>query len=437
MDDAIAATSYWGDQPSERALGAWVVERLGKRAAERLDEGGVFLALLRTVRDLDGTLRAFDLLGRNADSYRIANRLAPLVLPFPPSPKIANAVLELGLRALRGRPWKDDLGHQVLRVLPSTFDTIAGGFDLLDASAPIAAHVLEGGPACRACVDDAVTAAVEALERLYARNPEPAVVIAALVSARRSEATHRAALFIAARHVLPDGARAVDRFRKHRPVLAATAHGAAARLRQTQAEVVDDGSSALERGVLADHLDDEATRAFLTQRSSFEPSAELTVTLWQRTALRTALAHRIAERWNEEWSLRVKAFEREAAARGLDVDGLFEAVALARAVDDDAAVATEVATPEELHTTLGIVLREAAPATAVKVYDSLGDARSASVFLRAFRRQPPARQAAIREAATKLDLARERRRTFFPWLLTSAREDGRLRRALASSIEPE
>ena len=94
----------------------------------------------------------------------------------------------------------------------------------------------------------------------------------------------------------------------------------------------------------------------------------------------------------------------------------------------------------ELRSVFGTVLREAPPATVVKVYDSLGDALSAALFLRTFRRQPLARQAAIREAATKLDLTSDRRRTFFAWMMTSlttARKHGRLRRAVASSIEPE
>src|SRR5690606_17996933 len=100
-----------------------------------------------------------------------------------------------------------------------------------------------------------------------------------------------------------------------------------------------------------------------------------------------------------------------------------------------AAEAVAVETADQLRSIITAVVSAAPPADAVATYDALPDALSVSTFLRALRRQPPDRAAAIREAGKKLDQSDTRGQAHAAWLESTRKPELPLRSAGESSIE--
>lgn len=243
VDAAIRSLDAYDTGPSNRALGRWIVERLGARAAEKraADDASVFVAVARALADEGeyGLLRALDVAARMPERI-VHHRLSPLLARFPPSPKIGVAIAGMGLRAMKRRERATDhgLAHLTLSELPATFDDVAGALDLLDGVEPVWSHVKRTLRSCERCVAAAIERSADVVESIFERAPDADVVVAALMSRRRTAVAQRAALRVAARHALPDGERALARLAALRPELAASPDGVAAVLRQARVDRV-------------------------------------------------------------------------------------------------------------------------------------------------------------------------------------------------------
>jgi hypothetical protein len=171
-------------------------------------------------------------------------------------------------------------------------------------------------------------------------------------------------------------------------------------------------------------LDDKITRSGML-------SPELVATLWQAEGARPALANALARSANDDWSARATACERAAQRQGRDVEGLFESWALALVEHSAAATAAETETTDQLHVVIREAVMRAAPIRAVALYEDLLDDLSASLFVRAVRRLPRDRAAALRDAAGKLRFLGERGAARKAWLLATRP----LKKGRSSSIE--
>ncbi|MBX3219925.1 MAG: hypothetical protein KF795_05350 [Labilithrix sp.] len=243
VDSALGVLSAYDTGAANRGLGRWIVERLGPRAAEKraADDSSVFVALARALADEGeyGMLRALDLAVRMPEPIA-HHRLSPLLARFPPSPKLGVALVDIGLRAMKrhARTTDHGLAHLTLSELPATFDDVAGALDLLDSVEPAWLHVTRALPSCEGCVATAVECSADVVETIYDRAPDSDVVVAALMSRHRTATAQRAALRVAARHVLPNGDRALTRLATLRPELAASPDGIAALVRQARIDRV-------------------------------------------------------------------------------------------------------------------------------------------------------------------------------------------------------
>ncbi len=261
LEAAISVLSVWEHGPANRALGEWVVDRLGVRgaAARAANDSSIFVALAdalaggrmepetsgpsrpsqadphaRARSAEQGMLRVLDLAPRLPESAS-QHRLSSLLARFPPSPKLAAGICDMGIRAVKrfGRSNDHGLAHLTMNELPPMLSDVAGAFDLLDTIEPVWSHVTKQHPRCEACAKSAVAEATYVALRLYESAPDPDVVVATLMNKHRSATAQCVALHIAARHVLPDGDRALVRLRALRPRLASSPDGIAAVLRQT------------------------------------------------------------------------------------------------------------------------------------------------------------------------------------------------------------
>ncbi len=175
--------------------------------------------------------------------------------------------------------------------------------------------------------------------------------------------------------------------------------------------------------------DEGALRKLLLARSTsgFHLSAAQIVLLWSVAALRSVLARNISD----DWTARATACERLAAAQDppVDVDGLFEAWALAVIEESSASTAAETETFDQLRTVIRVAATSATPLRAVTLYEELLDDLSASLFVKAVERLPRDRAAALRDAAGKLRFHGERGAARKAWLLATrtrgSKPDGR------------
>jgi hypothetical protein len=612
VDTAIALLNVW-DEPANAKLGTWLVDRLGARVAEKraADDMTVFVALARSLATTgdDGMVRAIDVASRvdgTAVSY-----LGGVLDRFPPSVKIANSLAEAGAREIKRRRRLNDRGlaHLGFEWIPKMVDDASGAFDVLDTVASAWSKLAEAVPKCAGWQTNAVEATAEAVLSCYRRAPDPDVVVATLMSRHRTELAQRVALRVAARHVLPNGDRAMTRLRALRPELAASPDGIAALLRQAEVDRVTDAltrrvapletlpfealrdlvarvsglellASSLSVSTLSEwtpgpwelawrrrnrdeelirRLYERAARAPRSATRSMEllallgaldhvgkldhapassplssrspPSrasrtgghdaplscrrtaaslaaqvraeragriddgllvspvphvdaayAELArrtlagadapaearaaaceivlaspdgaldfvevledavraedadtarrildartksraalpvhvaVGLWLLPDARASLASAIARLWRESFCARVWAIEREAAARGVSVEGLLEKTALALVATNNHDEASSVETLDQLRSVAAAVVDGADPADAATFYFELEDALSAATFLRIVRRLPVDRAAPIREAGKKLVGTSEQRKVLAAWL---------------------
>jgi hypothetical protein len=605
-----------------REHGAFVVEKLGPRGAAKKAKGdaSVYPPLARVLlvaptarTPEDGMVHALEVAARLPSRSIHRGFVEALLARFPPSAKIAAALADVASRALRRakRPATHFFADLSMQEIPAALEDVAGAFDVLDTIEPGWAGV---EPRARAA---AIERAANVVEALFDRVPDPDVVTATLMNRRRGAISHRAAIRIAARHALPNGARALQRFSALRPALARSGDGLAAFVRQAGVDRIDDALAAAapavtvpvfeslrdlvlrcdglervlpDRGRVRDvdawqpgpwelawrrrrrqHPEERELREALSVRAGasrytvtialeqlallgdrervgaleqapsdqrrvlreaapknpprkpayedrlayrrvvtslaaqveaaaqeqldptltldpwvdagyaavarrvlFDPRAtgddreharaalvmavtgphgygivdrqrllaevaeavddatairllevktwprilppRLVVDLWQLPGARPALADAISRLRRDEWAARVWAAEREARARGLDVEGLLESISLSLLRLDAADEATAVESMDQLRSVATAIAREAAPASVVGAVASAEDALTASVLVRAVRRQPRDRIAAIREAASKVDRAEGRAQAAAFWL---------------------
>lgn len=169
------------------------------------------------------------------------------------------------------------------------------------------------------------------------------------------------------------------------------------------------------------------------QTSAHALPPELVVELFQVGGARQALANALARGADEDWAARVTACERAAERDGRDVEGLFELVALAVVELGAEGVAAETETEDQLRRVIREAVTHATPIRAVTLYEDLLDDLSASIFVRAVRRLPRDRAAALRDAVGKLRFLGERGAARKGWLLATRP----LKKRRGSSIEPK
>lgn len=636
VDSALAVLTRWDGGLANLALGRWLVERLGEREAVKRAREHVALApaLLRTLagRDEDGMIRALATSTR-LDEYSSAQAVPTLLAAFPRSARLAAALADTAVRAARVYPRSNDHGlvHATMNELDALLDGVASSFDALDRADPAWASFTSRETACESCRKGAWRRCIAAVVAAHARAPDPEAVTACLMSRHRSELAQRAALAVAARHLLPQGTRALARLAALRPDVARSPAMLAAHLRQeritsvtpalanklprpdeppfeelgevlfecdgiehllapwpvlapgvsadtwspgpwelayhrrhpearirgelfaiaartprlaTRAmellaslgdrtrleqlrrlghdarrertardepkitepkiwksvaechaaaqaaalqidaaranalpaagvgrrDVVDrsllavamstlaspataapDRESALEVIAAHPHAGTRWDELLLTLAAQRDAAAvtrilderfvgrahvlapELVIALWQLEAARPALASAFARNASDDWAARITACERAAERHGADVHGLFEAFALAMVEHSAASTAAETETPDQLRRVIREAVTRAAPIRAVALYEDLLDDLSASIFVRAVKRLPRDRAAALRDAAGKLRFLGERGAARKAWLLATRS----LKKRRSSSIERE
>ena len=625
VETALAVLTRWNGGPANLGLGAWLVERLGEREAIRRarDNNALGPAILRVQASSgeDGMLRALATATR-LDEHASEHLIPALLSAFPRSSRLAAALADTAVRALRAFPRTGDHGlvHATMDELDGFLDGVAESFDVLDRVEPAWRAFAERVTSCGSCRMGAYSRCMLALVAAYERAPDPEAVVTCMMSRHRSDLAQWSALAVAARHELPEGARALGRLATLRPELGRSGTMLAARLRQeristitepiakklptpdkspfealrelvldhdgierivdrwpdldgkpadtwtpsawelayfrrhpksriheelyaiaartpgvatramellaslgdvrridelrrlasdmdarrpsrpagtlpppggsftpaktwtttaecraaalaasmqtastrdgvlprdglTRSDVVDRSFAALavtkledpstpaeERAIALDVIvawagaapkwdsllrslaaqgDVTSLRTVLdqkiTQSSALGP--ELVVALWQVDGARASLANALARNAGDEWSARATACERAAQKAGLSVDGLFEAWALAVVEHSASATAAETDTTDQLRIVIREAITKAAPIRAVAFYEDMLDEYSASLFLRAMKRVPRDRAAALRDAAGKLRFLGERGAARKAWLL--------------------
>jgi hypothetical protein len=169
---------------------------------------------------------------------------------------------------------------------------------------------------------------------------------------------------------------------------------------------------------------DEVTlRRLLLARitSCYHLTAAQIVLLWSLEGLRGVLTSVLGRNASDDWTGRATACERLAAAESppADVDGLFEAWALAVVEEGPASTAAETETLDQLRIVIRVAATSATPLRAVTLYEELLDDLSASLFVKAVERLPRDRAASLREAAGKLRFHGERGAARKAWLLAT------------------
>ena len=628
VDRAIAALTRWDAGPANVGLGRWLVSHLGEREAIRRARENTTLgpAILRTMATSgeEGMVRALATTTR-LDEHTAAIAIPALLAAFPPSARVAAALAETAVRANRVFPHAKDHGllHTTIDELDELLDGVSESFDTLDRVEPAWHEFTQRETGCGPCRRNAWGRCMAAVTRAYVRAPDPDAVVACMMSRHRGELAQRAALAVSARHVLPQGTRALARlaalrpnvgrspsmlaayllqegitsisealakklprpdkspfetlgevaitcegiervlsawpacggghseeadtwtpgawelayFRRHpgsrihddlfaiaarTPAIAtramellaslgdlgriealralanealgtsrpessrprevptitepkswkttldclAAARAAAMQIAATRAgtlptgieqkDVVDRSLVALAMRALAsssgrdlaldviaawpgapsglDELlmtlvkqrDDAALRRLLDDKitSGSMLGPEVVVAIWQVEGARKALVTALALNANDDWAARATAAERLALRLNTDVDGLFEALALAIVESSLTSTAAETETLDQLRIVIRVAATQAAPIRAVALYEDLLDDLSASLFIRAVRRLPRDRAAALRDAATKLRFLGERGAARKAWLISCRPRSG-------------
>ena len=237
VDAALSLLTRWDSGPANVGLGRWLCERLGEQGAVRRaqEHPALVPAILRTLASSgeEGMIRALATATR-LDEHSAASALPWLLAAFPPSARLAAAVAELAVRAMRVFPRAGDHGltHMTMIELPDLLDGVAASFDVLDRVDEAWRRLLENVPECESCHEKAESRVITVVGQLYERQPEPEAVVACLMSRHRTQLAHRAALAIAGKHFLPGGARALARLSTLQPELVAWTNMLAAHLRQ-------------------------------------------------------------------------------------------------------------------------------------------------------------------------------------------------------------
>jgi hypothetical protein len=245
VDAALAVVTRWDGGPANVGLGRWLIERLGEREAVRRAQEDLSLApaVLRSLASSgeEGMVRALATATR-LDEYSSAHAIPALLAAFPRSSRLAAAVAELSVRALRVFPRSNDHGlvHVTMNVLDQLLDGVAESFDALDRVDPAWLAFAERETGCESCRIESWERCIAAVVAAYGRAPDPGAVTACLMSRHRGPLAQRAALAIAMHHVLPQGTRALARFAALRPGIERMSLWLAAHLCQERIESISD-----------------------------------------------------------------------------------------------------------------------------------------------------------------------------------------------------
>ena len=224
VESALAVVTRWDGGPANLGLGHWLVGRLGAREAVRRaqEHHSLAPAVLRYLASSgeEGMLRALATATR-LDEYSSAHAIPALLAAFPRSSRLAAAVADTAVRALRVFPRSNDHGlvHVTMNVLDQLLDGVVESFDALDRVEPAWRAFTQREVGCEPCRIEAWERCVAAVVSAYARAPDPGAVVACMMSRHRGPLAQRAALAIAMRHVLPQGTRALARLTALRPGL--------------------------------------------------------------------------------------------------------------------------------------------------------------------------------------------------------------------------
>lgn len=225
VEAAVAVVTRWDGGPANLALGRWIIERIGERDAVRRAREHVALApaVLRwlAASGEDGMVRALATATR-LDENSSAHSIPTLLAAFPRSARIASAVASTAERALRVFPRTDDHGlvHATMNVLDELVEGVTDTFDAFDRVEPVWEAFTNRETGCEPCRLSSMDRCVNAAVAAYGSSPDPDAVVACLMSRHRGSLSQRAALAIAARHVLPQGTRALGRLAALRAELA-------------------------------------------------------------------------------------------------------------------------------------------------------------------------------------------------------------------------
>lgn len=239
IDGAIDALGLTDRSISNVILGRWIIEHLGLREATRRAKHASQLVTAVTRRMADdgerGIVRAFDFIAGHGDTT--AHHAAHLLFDRAGrSARVADAFVRAAetVLAREKRIGRWGLVHATFEALPPLVDGVRSALALCDRIAPIWAQAVEEVH-CNDCLERGEAAMIAAVHAAYEREPDDEAVVACLMAAKRMPLAHRAALHIAARHFLDQGARALRRFTSQRAheALAASPDGVAAMVRQS------------------------------------------------------------------------------------------------------------------------------------------------------------------------------------------------------------
>lgn len=245
VDALVATLTRWDDGPGNVAAGDWAVELLGLPEALRRARATEALvpAVLRTLarRGERSMVEALEVATR-MPAGTVASALPDLLAGHPRSARIAQALADMTVRAMRVFPHHDDhgIGHVAMNELSQLLDGVAASFDVLDTIAPAWDEFVTLVPSCASCRKRAWGDCIYEVRWLHRWQPDPLAVVKCLMSAHRSELAQRAALAIAGETKLAGGPRALERLATLRPSLENSAAMLAARLQQEGIDHVTD-----------------------------------------------------------------------------------------------------------------------------------------------------------------------------------------------------
>ncbi len=248
VDTGLAVLTRWDGGPANVGLGRWLVERLGDREAIRRakDNAALAPAILRSLAtaDEDGMVRALATSTR-LDEYSSAHAIPALLSAFPRSARLASAIADTAVRAMRVFPKSNDHGlvHATMTELPDFLVGMNDAFDALDRADPVWEAFTKKESGCYACHLRAQDRTFASMCAEYARHPDPDAVVACLMSRHRGLLSQYVALVIAMHHPLPGGVRALARLTTLRPNLAKSARLLAAHLRQADITSISEATA--------------------------------------------------------------------------------------------------------------------------------------------------------------------------------------------------
>jgi len=245
VESALAVVTRWDGGPANLGLGRWLVDRLGERESVRRAQEHLALApaILRSLASSgeEGMVRALATATR-LDESSSAHAIPALLAAFPRSSRLAAAVADMAVRALRVFPRSNDHGlvHVTMNVLDRLLDGVAESFDALDRVDETWRAFTKRETECESCRIEAWERCIAAVVSAYGRAPAPNAVVACMMSRHRGPIAQRAALAIAMRHELPQGMRALARFTALHPGIELEPLVLAAHLCQARVESISE-----------------------------------------------------------------------------------------------------------------------------------------------------------------------------------------------------